>query len=610
MVAGEKLTVPIEAGSNMAWGSDAIAELLARLDLPFISLTPGASYRGLHDSLVNYLGNTKPQMILCLHEEHAVAVAQGYAKVTGKPMAVALHANVGLMHGAMAIFNAFCDRMPMLILGATGPVDASERRPWIDWIHTAADQGALIRSYTKWDDQPGSVQAALEAVVHADVATRSYPSAPTYVCLDAALQEAQLRSAPTMPDLKLFRPPAPPAPAAAELEDAAMMLRTARRPLLMLGRMGRTVEQWEARVRLAELLGACVVTDLKTAAVFPTGHRLHPAAPHTRLSAEARALVAQADVVCAFDWIDLGGSLAGITGRSAGQRVIAVSGDSALHNGWSKDHFMMAPCDLGLAADPDQVVSALLNSLQHTGHRPGDAVEDGWPQVQSAPIAADLPTSGSGNDIAADTDDELSMAEASRVVVEALSGRCVCYAAIPRGWDTDVVSFTDPLSYLGRDGGGGVGAGPGLAVGAALALDGSERLPVAIIGDGDFMMGATALWTAAHHRLAMLMIVANNRSYFNDVIHQQRMADQRSRPGQNRWVGQYLRDPDPDIAGLARSVGLAGYGPVGDAATLAKTIATALQDVDEGRSAVIDLHVTSTPSPTSPAAPTPGEPGR
>ena len=184
----EKLTVPVEAQAKMEWGSDAIAEVLHQLDLPFVSLVPGASYRGLHDSLVNYLGNSKPEMILCLHEEHAVAIAHGYAKVTGSPMAVALHSNVGLMHATMAIFNAFCDRMPMVILGATGPVDATERRPWIDWIHTASDQGALIRNYCKWDDQPGSVTAALESLVRADMVTRAYPSAPTYVCLDAGIQ--------------------------------------------------------------------------------------------------------------------------------------------------------------------------------------------------------------------------------------------------------------------------------------------------------------------------------------------------------------------------------------------------------------------------------------
>ena len=155
------------SNAELAWTSDAMAEMLRKLDVRYIALTPGASYRGLHDSMVNYLGNRDPQMMVCLHEEHAVGIAQGYAKVTERPMAVALHSNVGLMHATMAIFNAWCARNPMVILGATGPGDADERRPWIDWIHTAKDQGALIRHYTKWDDEPRSAQASLESLMRA-----------------------------------------------------------------------------------------------------------------------------------------------------------------------------------------------------------------------------------------------------------------------------------------------------------------------------------------------------------------------------------------------------------------------------------------------------------
>ena len=160
-----KIERPTQAGANApGFGSDVIADALRSLDIPYIALTPGASYRGLHDSIVNYLGNAKPQMLLCLHEEAAVAIAHGYAKVTGKAMVTAVHSNVGLMHATMAMFNAWCDRMPVVVLGATGPVDAVKRRPWIDWIHTARDQGALVREYTKWDDQPSSPGAAREAI--------------------------------------------------------------------------------------------------------------------------------------------------------------------------------------------------------------------------------------------------------------------------------------------------------------------------------------------------------------------------------------------------------------------------------------------------------------
>ncbi|MGH8669239.1 MAG: thiamine pyrophosphate-binding protein, partial [Burkholderiales bacterium] len=184
------IPVPLPQQDSV-WGSDAIAAMLRALDIPYLALNPGASYRGLHDSIVNYLGNEQPQMLLCLHEESAVAIAHGYARACGRLMGVVLHSNVGLMHGSMAIFNAWCDRVPMLILGATGPWDAARRRPWIDWIHTASDQGALVRDYTKWDNQPASVPAAYEALLRAAQMADTEPRGPTYINLDAALQESK-----------------------------------------------------------------------------------------------------------------------------------------------------------------------------------------------------------------------------------------------------------------------------------------------------------------------------------------------------------------------------------------------------------------------------------
>src|SRR5215471_1046081 len=191
------------APSNRIWGSDAIAAVLRELDIPYVALNPGASYRGLHDSLVNYLGNTRPRMLLCLHEESAVALAHGWAKVTGRPMGAIVHSNVGLMHATMVIFNAGCDRMPVLIFGATGAVDAMRRRPWIEWIHTARDQGALIRNYTKWDDQPASIGAAQEAILRANLIAQTAPCGPVYINLNLELQEDEIAALP--PPLEMAR---------------------------------------------------------------------------------------------------------------------------------------------------------------------------------------------------------------------------------------------------------------------------------------------------------------------------------------------------------------------------------------------------------------------
>jgi len=572
----ENLTIPVEQRPRMEWGSDAIAEVISQLDLPFISLTPGASYRGVHDSLVNYLGNTNPKMILCLHEEHAVAVAHGYAKVTGKPMAVALHSNVGLMHATMAIFNAFCDRMPMLILGATGPIDASERRPWIDWIHTAIDQAALIRNYCKWDDQPGSVSAALESLVRANMITRSYPSAPTYICLDAGIQEEKLPAPIPTPNLSRHQPPSPPAVSPQTTDQVWSLLKEASKPLILVGRVARDRKAWDERIKLAETLGACVLTDLKVGAVFPTRHPLQPAWPGSRITSAGRELIRQSDVILSLDWVDLGGTLqtadSGIT-----QKVISCTNDQALHNGWSKDHYALPKADLSICADPNTLVTSLLAKSEG---QPA-TLRNGWPPKFVS----------SEDEPGGKVSDELLMSELAAILQNALSGRKVTWTGLPLGWSRGDLDFDDPLDYLGRDGGAGVGAGPGIAVGAALALAGTDRIPVAVIGDGDYLMSSSALWTAAHHKLPLLVIVANNRSYYNDEVHQQRMAITRGRPVENRWVGQHLRDPDPDLATIAAGHGLKGYGPIRSTDELEKALADAISDVDAGNPALIDVRV-------------------
>ncbi len=573
----DTLPVPVPERPSMEWGSDVIAEVLSRLDIPYLSYVPGASYRGLHDSLVNYLGNAKPEMVLCLHEEHAVALAQGFAKVTGRPMAVALHSNVGLMHATMAVFDAYCDRVPMLILGATGPLDAARRRPWIDWIHTATDQGALIRNYCKWDDQPASVQAAIESLAHADAVTRSYPAAPAYVCLDTQIQEARLTGAAELPPLARYRPSEPPAPSRELTRRVLGLLQAARRPLLMIGRGGRDLSAWDARVRLAEKLGACALTDLKAAAVFPTGHPLHPAIPGTRLTRTGLALLRRADVVVSLDWIDLAGTLQVAFGSGATPAVVSCSGDGALHNGWSKDHFALPATDVAVCAHPDALVTALLAEL---GDSP--ALERaGWPDVTATRLPARADTDG----------DELAVPDLATQLQRAVAGRQACWISLPHGWPDDAVEIAGPLDYLGRPGGGGVGAGPGIAVGAALALQETGRLPVAVLGDGDYLMGGSALWTAAHHRLPLLVVVANNRSYLNDEVHQERMARQRDRPVANRGVGQRISDPDPDLAAFARSLGAHGYGPVRTTAELKDALERAVSDVAAGAVAVVDVHV-------------------
>jgi thiamine pyrophosphate-dependent acetolactate synthase large subunit-like protein len=544
--------------------------MLRELDISYLALNPGASYRGLHDSIVNYLGNKNPQMLLCLHEESAVSIAQGYAKTADKMMGCVLHSNVGLMHATMSIFNAWCDRIPMLLLGATGPWDAAKRRPWIDWIHTTSDQGALIRDYTKWDNQPASVAATFEALLRAVQIADTAPRGPTYVNLDAAIQEAKIGPLPILPDPARFRAPEAVLPSSAALQNAAKLLSEAKNPVILMGRASRSLKGWQERIELAEKLQAQVLTDLKMSAVFPTDHPLHPVAPGVFFSPAACQLLRSADVVLALDWYDLAGALKQAWGAEAiGSKVIQVSPDQLSHRGWSMDYQGLPPVDVYMLCETDPVVPLL---IQHVLARAKvqplsrQTLPEADPEVVSIRALADA-------------------------VNFATEGLDVCFSGVPLGWNGQYRHFNHPMEYIGLNGGGGIGAGPGISIGSALALKGTGRIPIGILGDGDFMMGVSAIWTAAHYHIPCLIIVANNRSYFNDEVHQERVANERLRPVENKWVGQRIDDPDIDLAMIARAQGALGLGPVKDAKELNAVIQEGIQGVKAGKVCVIDVRV-------------------
>jgi thiamine pyrophosphate-dependent acetolactate synthase large subunit-like protein len=572
--AAAALERPSLSGAGPAeFGSDAVADTLRLLSVEYIALNPGASFRGLHDSLVNHLGNERPQLLLCLHEESAVAIAHGYAKVTGRAMAAAVHSNVGLFHATMAIFNAWCDRMPVLVIGATGPVDATRRRPWIDWVHTARDQGAIVRGYTKWDDQPGSPDAAREAVARAFWLAGTAPRGPTYVVLDAGLQEEPL-PAPLPPlDTSRLAPAVASGASPEVVARVAAELAQSHRPVILAGRAGRRLDAFAARIALAERLGAHVVTDLKVGASFPTDHPLHAGAPAVLApSAGAQAVMKDADVILSLDWVDLAGSLRSLAEPYRG-KIIHVSLDYTLHNGWSMDYQGLPPVDLFVAADADSVAIALAEALR------------------DRPIAPAASATGDSTTVKPDSTGPLRVEHLALALREAVGGRAVSLLHLPLSWNGAWWPFHHPLDYIGGNGGGGVGGGPGISVGAALALRGCGRLPVSICGDGDFLMGVTALWTAVHYKIPLLLVVANNRSFYNDEVHQERMARMRQRPVENKWIGQRMSDPEIDLAALARAQGALGLGPVVGHEALGPAFAEAIAAVERGAVAVVDVCV-------------------
>ena len=577
--AGLRRDIPLpSAPDDTVWGSDAIADMLRVMDIPYVLLNPGASFRGLHDSIVNHLGNEKPQMVVVLHEEHAVAIAHGYAKVTGKPLIAILHSNVGLMHGSMAIFDAWVDRVPVIVLGATGPVDAAKRRPWIDWIHTAQDQAALVRNFIKWDAQPASVASAQEALLRARQIATTAPQGPVYVCFDAALQESKLAERPVVPDPARYLAPPQARPSDETVMTAADMLSKARRPVILMGRVSRSEQGWAERIQLAETLNAEVLTDLRIGAAFPTDHRLHAAPSGAFLSPAAQTVLREADVVLSLDWLDLSGTLKQAWGDTpVGSKIIQVSVDHYNHNGWSMDHQGLPPVDLFLLSEPEPAVT-LLN--RHV-----------LPRSTPAPAKRALPAA------AAAAPGAMTVTTLAATLRSAVGDQKICLMRLPLSWSGEMWDFRHPLDFLGYDGGGGIGSGPGMSIGSALALKGTDRLPVAVIGDGDYMMGVNALWTAANACIPMLVVVCNNRSFFNDEIHQERVARQRHRPIENRWIGQRISNPPPDLGMMARGQGLTGIGPIEDSAELARVLADALVAVQNGATVVVDVVVQTGYSP-------------
>jgi acetolactate synthase-1/2/3 large subunit len=566
------------------FGSDLVVDLLHTLGYRYLPMNPGSSFRGLHDSVVNHGGNEVPQLLLCLHEEIAVAMAHGYAKARGGPAAAAVHDLVGLMHASMAVYDAFTDRAPLLLLGGSGPADPAARRP-IDWLHSATTQAELVRQYVKWDDEPATPEAFAHSVVRAHQLAHSAPAGPVYLSLDAGVQEQRLTGPVALPDLSLHRPAPRLWPDPAEVESAARLLAGARLPVVIGGRVGLDPAATPLLRRLVEAIGAAYVDDRNLVA-FPTAH---PA----NCTGDAR-LLRDADVVLGVDVVDLPGLLAdrgrgdrgaATTGASLPAIIDLSAGDLAMRS-WSNAFAAPLPRAVQLLADPLTGLEALVDALD--GRRADDDVERSAAEARSRRTAvheraqAELRAHWSDTPI-----------WPGRLVAET-------WAAVrdidrlltlrnTRSWPTGVWEFTGAGEYLGHSGGGGVGYGPGAMVGGALAARDRGQLGVAIVGDGDLLMASGALWTAAHYGIPMLVVVNDNSSFYNDEPHQAHIARHRGRPAENSWIGMRIGDPDIDIAGLAASYGCAAHGTVEDPMKLPAVLRAATADAVDGAVAVVHV---------------------
>jgi acetolactate synthase I/II/III large subunit len=567
-------------------GSDFMVDVIKSLKLDYLAANPGSSFRSLHESVVNYGNNQSPELITCLHEESSVAIAHGYAKASGKPMGVMAHGTVGLQHASMAIYNAWCDRVPLVIFAGNG-IDASKRRPGTEWAHSVQDAALLVRDFVKWDDAPASLQHFAESTIRAYRVATTGQQGPVVIMADTDLQEDAMHGpVPTIPPL---RPVRPVQGDSASLAEAARLLLGAKNPLILADRAARDQEGVKHLVALAETLQIPVV-DLGGRMNFPNTHHLN----HSDLK---RALVRDADVILMLDVGDPWGQLNAVeepmrTTRSlsrADVKVITIGfGESAIRSNY-QDFQRFLSVDLAIHGEAQASMPVLTEHIlklatpaqRSAAAERREPMQKRWDrQLQSAKDAAALGWDAS----------PISTARLAMETWEVIKNEPWSLAVSDRiAWARKLWPTTQHHQMLGGSGGQGVGYGLPASVGAALANKALGRMTVTFQPDGDMLYAPGALWTAAHHKIPLLMVMHNNRGYYQEVMHLQRMASLHNRRTDQAWIGNSLRNPDIDFAKIAQGHGVWAEGPISDPAQLHGALQRALAEVKQGRPALVDV---------------------
>jgi thiamine pyrophosphate-dependent acetolactate synthase large subunit-like protein len=572
---------PLTVGRS---GSDYMVDVLKSIGFDYATSNPGSSFRGFHESCLNHGGNVAPEWITCCHEEISVAMAHGYAKIDGKPLVVAAHGTVGLQHAAMAIYNAYCDRVPMFImLGNT--FDATVRRPGAEWVHSVQDAAAMVRDYVKWDDMPVSLPHFGESAVRAYRIAMTPPMGPVIVVADSELQERPVPEGLKLgiPKLTLASPPAGDPGAVAEV---AKLLVAAENPVIVADRLARTPAGLTMLVELAELLQAAVV-DQGGRMNFPSRHPL-------RQSAGA---ISRADVVLGLELTSVWGTLNTMrdqvhrSSRSRirpGTKVISITaGDLYLKSNY-QDFQRFHEVDMAIAADGEATLPSLIEEVKGlvTGDR-RRVFDQRGAALRDAKAKADQ---GARADAAYAWDaSPVSTARVAAELWDVIRSEDWSLVNNSIGWTDDFWSFEKHYHHVGDSGGAGQGYGPPAAIGAALANRKHGRLSIDINSDGDFLYTASALWTAAHHRIPLLIVVHNNRAYHQEIMHIQRMCARHERGMEKFRIGSAISDPNVDFGKLAQSMGVYGSGPIENPNDLGPALRKALAVVKKGEPALVDV---------------------
>ncbi len=592
---GSHQEIPVNLPANRTepeFVSDAIAELLGQMEFDYVFLLPGASYRGLHDSLVNHNRNHQPRIILATSELSAASMAHGYAQAMDRPSLCILHDLVGVMNGSMGIYNAWCDRAPVVFLGGSGPLDPDRRR-FIDWIHSASTQSDIVKKWVKWTDEPPTANTMLKSIARGRAIAATPPTGPVYISIDGDIQEQPLEGdiETIDPALPRYQPPAAMAPNEEALLETARRIANAEFPVFVGGRFGIFERMRQPLIDLLDISGAGALND-RAVYCWPSDHPQN-------LSGDRDAL-READVIVCLDVIDVNNVMGTYAVRRRSdlldQRekpppwIVDLSLNALDINAWSGFGGPTPPVDLQIVCEPEYGVERLVSALRkivdddetrnriesrravmarrHTELRDAQRSEarQGW---DSSPIKVE---------------------RMIHEVYQAVKDRdWTLTAANHRSFSEAVWDFPGAGAYLGADGGGGVGYNASAAIGAALALNAKGRFCVSLGGDGDYLMAPGCLWTAVHYRIPMLHVINNNSTWGNDEVHQIEVAHNRKRPRENAWIGQAMRDPIIDFATVARGFGAWAEGPVDDPGQLGEVLRRAVTEVERGGVAVVDV---------------------
>jgi thiamine pyrophosphate-dependent acetolactate synthase large subunit-like protein len=570
-------------------GSDYMVDALKHVGYDYLTCMPGSTFRGIHESIINYGGNTKPEMLSCVHEEISAAMAHGYAKMAGKPMAILVHNTVGLQHASMAIYNAYADRVPMLIL-VGNIADSETRRPGVEYYHTATDVAAIVRGFIKYDAQPMSLQSFGEEIQKAHAMAMTAPMEPTLVIVDADLAEAPVDKTPA--PLPKYTPVRQSVADPAALADVAKLLVNAKNPLIVADRCARTQAGMDGLITLAESLQIPVI-DQGNRMNFPYNHHLY--------ASFDRQLIGQADVLLALEVGDIFGVVAAMSDlpeRETRMRIkpdcTVISINSLYNQGAGNYQDQQRPWQPAMA-----IAGEAEASLPYLNAAVASALTADRKAQNAARAAhfADAFTARRQTNLAqAAVGWDATPISVARMVMETYAliknddFSLVSATGFQSNWPQRLWDLTKHHQYNGDSGAYGVGYGMPAAVGAALAARDQGRYSVNFQGDGDFLVSPGSLWTAAHHKIPLLTIMHNNRAWHQETMHVQRVADRRERQPEHARTGTLIGDPNIDFAKMAQSFGVyADDKPVTDPTQLSAALARALKVVKSGMPALVDV---------------------